>query len=384
MTRPGLALAASLLCVPLSAHAQLVGVGLDAEARMVDGEVVPPPRAAPDRIVFLDFRNGRLAGRREVEAPISFQGPPSAIAFAPDRRVAFATAATARASGQADRIVPADTLSVIDLTQAVPLIAQTLALGAAPASLALSPDGRMLVVPHADDDSATILSVANGRASIVERIRFAKGARPLAAAFLPRGDAVLLTFAGQNAIRLFAVEGGRMKPEPRAELSAGVYPAALAICGRSGFAMVANYGVVSGDADTVSLIDLAGDRPRVIDTATVGPAPEGVACSSDGRWAAAAIQNMSTVPASDPRHASGSKLVLLSIEGRRLVRRAEADLGAWSQGVAFLDGGPTLVAGSIADKTLHVFRSAGGGLEPLGAPIRFETGGPASLGVAPE
>ncbi|WBY09238.1 hypothetical protein PIB19_07890 [Sphingomonas sp. 7/4-4] len=81
--KPELALAALLLCEPLSARAQLVGVGLDGEARMVDGEVTPPPALVPDRLVFLEFRDGKVTGRREVEAPVSFQGPPSAIAFSP-------------------------------------------------------------------------------------------------------------------------------------------------------------------------------------------------------------------------------------------------------------------------------------------------------------
>ena len=75
-------------------------------------------------------------------------------------------------------------------------------------------------------------------------------------------------------------------------------------------------------------------------------------------------------------------MVLLAIENRRLVRRAEADIGAWSQGVAFIDGPATLVAESIVDKALHVLRLAGDRLEPVGAAIRFETAGPASLGIA--
>ncbi|UIJ44088.1 hypothetical protein LZK98_13495 [Sphingomonas cannabina] len=373
-----------LLCTPLPAQAQLVAVGLDADARMVDGEVVPPPAPPPDRVVFLEFRDGRALNRREVEVPISFQGPPSAIAFTQDRRTAFVTAATGRTPAEPDKIGPADLLIVVDLAGNQPRVVQTLHLGASPASLALSPNGSMLVVPHADDDSATILRVTGGRAAIVERVRFAKGARPLSAAFVPAGDRVLMTFAGQNVTRLFAVEAGRLKPEPLTELSAGVYPAALAVCGTSGLAVVANYGVVSGDADTVSLIDLTGDRPRVIDTATVGPAPEGVACSPDGRRVAAAIQNMSTVPSSNPRYAPVSKVFLLSIENRRLIRRAEADIGAWSQGVAFVENGTTLVAESIGDQSLHVFRIVNHQLEAAGPPIRFESGGPASLGVSPE
>lgn len=378
-------LVAGLLCTPLSAHAQLVGVGLDADARMVDGEVVPPPAPPSDRVVFLEFRDGRAVNRRDVEVPISFQGPPTAIAFARDRQTAFVSAATGRTPAQPDKIGPVDLLTVVDLAGAQPRAIETLHLGASPASLALSPDGTMLAVPHADDDSVTILRVAgDGRTSIVERVRFAKGARPLSAAFLPKGDRVLMTFAGQNVTRLFAVEAGRLNPEPLAELSAGVYPAALAICGNSGLAVVANYGVVSGDADTVSLIDLAGDRPRVIDTATVGPAPEGIACSSDGRQVAAATQNMSTVAAADPRYAPASKVILLSIENRRLIRRAEAAIGAWSQGVAFVEGGTTLVAESIVDKSLHVFRIVDDRLEAAGPPMRFESGGPASLGVSPD
>jgi hypothetical protein len=65
------------------------------------------------------------------------------------------------------------------------------------------------------------------------------------------------------------------------------YPTAVSFCG-TGLAVVSDYGTVAGDADT----------------GTVGPAPEGVACSPDGGCAVAAIKNMSTVAKSDPNYSS--------------------------------------------------------------------------------
>ena len=53
--------------------------------------------------------------------------------------------------------------------------------------------------------------------------------------------------------------------------------------------MVGNIGRGTGDADTVSLLDLQKEPWRIVDTVSVGQTPEGIQTSPDGRFAAVAI-----------------------------------------------------------------------------------------------
>lgn len=372
------AVLAGLCLTASSASAQTLAVGLDADASMTNGQVQPAPDAKGDKVVFLALDKDRLRVVSSVAAPISFQGPPRSIAFSPSARLAFATAYSAPAD--AKTFAPIDVLSVIDLSGATPKVSQTLRLGASLSAVTADTSGRRLVVTHGDDDSVTLLVVENGKVEMRGRTRFAKGSKPLAAAFLPDGRSVLVTFSGANKIGLYPVDDQAVGDQPIREMSAGVYPTSVAVCGASGYAVVANYGVVSGDVDTVSLIDLRARPVRVVDTASVGVSPEGMDCSADGRWVIATTQNMTTVPADDPLYRPKGEAVLLGIEAGRLVPRDRAEIGGWGQGAAFVDGGSIAAFETILDRSLHVFRVDGGRLTRL-PPVVFEAGGPASLGV---
>lgn len=363
---------------PAAASDPIVAIGLEADARLVGSEAVPPEAITPDQVVFLDFASGEPRQLGTVTVPVSFQGPPTSIAMTPDRRLAFVAASNGRKEGAPQKLGPIDTLSVIDLTGPAPRLVQTLHLGAEATAATISPDGATLIVTHADDASVTILRVQGQRAEIVDRIRFEKGSRPLAVAFLPDGQSLAITFAGGNRIGLFRWHGPQIEPTPYRDISTGLYPASIAVCGNTGYAVVGNYGTVSGDIDTVSLIDLRAAPPRAIDTVSVGPSPEGIDCSSDGLFAVTANQNMSTIDHADPLYSPNSEVVLLAIRDRKLKVLDRAKIGAWAQGAAFVSR-DIIIAESIEDRRLHVFRRVNDRLVRLN-PIIFEAGGPATLG----
>lgn len=382
MLKP-LALAALFAATPvMAARPPLLAIGVEADARLVHGEAVARDPITPDQIVFFDVVDGLPHRRGSVEAPVSFMGPPAAIAISPDRRWAFAPADNGRDASAPGTLVPTDVLSVIDLAGRSPKVVQTLHLGADATAAALSPDGRLLVVTHADADRASVLRFAAGRAEKVGELVFGKGARPLAAVFLPDGHSLAITLAGSNRIALFAWRGTHIDPQPYHQLSAGVYPTSLAVCGRSGYAVVGNFGAATGDQDTVSLIDLRARPARVIDTASAGISPEGVDCSADGRHAVAANQNMSVVDPADPRYSPQGEVVLLAIRDRRLVVTDRATIGGWVEGAMFI-AADLIAAQSLGDGRLHLFRRAGDRLVALD-PIVFENGGPTSFGRAPD
>jgi DNA-binding beta-propeller fold protein YncE len=376
-------LAASLLAVLApAAAAQVVGIALDPKAVMVDGEMQVVASPPTDSVVFFEFSGTKTKRLGQVQAPTSFQGPPSSVAITADRKLALVSASLRIDPKNPKELAPDNKLSVVDLAASPIRVVQTIELGASPSSVAIDPTGTMALAMHNADDSITVLALSGGLARIVEKLPLDKGAGPLAVVFAPDGKQALISFPERDRVGVFAVENGRLKMPAIREMSTGVYPTALSYCGRTGLAVVSNYGRVTGDIDTISLLDVGAAAPRVIDTVSVGPAPEGIACSPDGRYAAASLQNMATTPKTNPFHASESRVVVLKIDGKRLHRIADAPFGVWAQGVGFLDDSRTLFAQSMVDRSMHLFRIEGESLQVAAPPIVFEDGAPVSYGIS--
>lgn len=375
-------LALALLAWAFMAHAQVIGVALDSKVVLRDGKAAVADTPLADAAVFYRFEHGRLQALGRVAVPTSYLGPPSSIAVSADGRLALVTASFRHDPVQAGKQVEDDRLSVVDLTARPLRVLQTLHLGVSPSSVKISPDGRMALVMNNPDDSVIVLSIEHRHVSIVEKLTPAKGGGPLAAAFSPDGRHVLMTLADGQKVAQYEVANHRLVLPAQREMTAGVTPFSVSYCGTGGFAVVNNFGTANGDADTVSLVDVSGPLPRVVDTATVGPAPEDVACSPDGHYAVAAVQNLSNRPATDPFHGDHSKLALLAIERGRLRRVADVDTGAWAEGAGFLGDSRTVFIQSIVDRSMAFYRIDGERLVPALSPLRFQDAAPVAYGVA--
>src|SRR5262249_50772163 len=151
-------------------------------------------------------------------------------------------------------------------------------------------------------------------------------------AFTRDGRHALVTRAGDNRTTVLAIDGQRVEATKR-DIFTGVRP--FSVETTDTVAIITNNGMQNGDIDTASLIDLEADPPRAVDTVAVGQTPEGLALSRDGRLCAIVVLNGSNKPKSSPFFHDGGGLVLFRIEGKRLVRVAEATVGHWSQGLVF-------------------------------------------------
>ena len=138
------------------------------------------------------------------------------------------------------------------------------------------------------------------------------------------------------------------------------------------YAVVANIGKGQGDTDTVSLIDLTVEPPRVVDTVSVGQTPEGVAISPSGRLVGVSVMNGSNKATDSPfYHAQGS-FVLLRVEGMRLTKASEVPTGGWTQGVAFSPDGQTVLVQNTMQKEIEVIAIDGSRATDTGQRLRFE------------
>jgi DNA-binding beta-propeller fold protein YncE len=185
---------------------------------------------------------------------------------------------------------------------------------------------------------------------------------------------------GDDRISVLSIDGTKVEYTKR-DMNAGLRPYGIDIASSGAFAAVANIGRGQGDNDTISLIDLKANPPRVADTVTVGQTPEGIKVSPDSALVAVVMMNGSNKPKESPFYADNGKLVLFRLNGTSLVRLAEAPIGHWSQGVAFSNDSKTIVVGNMMEKDLWVFEWNGSTLRDTGQRIKVN-GGSAAIRTA--
>ena len=108
-----------------------------------DGKQIRPgdtvTGTTPDSVAVLDFGAGRAKVLGQVAMPAAMIGPPTAVAVARNGAFALVTSCQVMAG---DTLVPADTLSVVDLSQpSHPRVIQTLHAGMGASGVSISPDG---------------------------------------------------------------------------------------------------------------------------------------------------------------------------------------------------------------------------------------------------
>jgi hypothetical protein len=88
--------------------------------------------------------------------------------------------------------------------------------------------------------------------------------------------------------------------------------------------------------------------------------------SPDGNFAAFTMQNGSNKASSHPNYRKNSVLKIFSVKGNKLTLVASGEFGGWGQGVVWSKDGKTLLAQSMADKSIDVFAFDGKKLKKTG------------------
>jgi DNA-binding beta-propeller fold protein YncE len=130
----------------------------------------------------------------------------------------------------------------------------------------------------------------------------------------------------------------------------------------------------------VSVVDVKGKAPRIVNTVNVGQYVEGLALSPDGNFLAVIPQNGSNLAPNNPFYNKDGLLVVFAVKGTNLTKVAEAKIGAWPQGVAWSKDGKTLLTQSMVEKALDVVAFDGKQLKVTGQ-IKVG-GGPAGIAVS--
>ena len=369
-----------LSACPFDASAQLAISANDGKSTLVDGVLATLDSPAPDSVTLLDLGASPPKVIAEIAAPASVVGPPSSAAIAPDESFALVTAAMKIDPADPKKMAADNRVSVIDLKASPPAVISTAEAGAGAAGVAISPDGKLALVANRSEGTVSVFTIAGKALTGVAKLALGDAkSGPSAVAFTPDGKTALVTRDGDSKISVLTIDGSKVEAAKR-EIVAGIKPYTLDINSTGDIAVTANVGGGNGDADTMSLIDMKANPPRVVDTVTVGQSPEAAKLSPDGKYVAVTVMNGSNKAKSFPFYNDNGLVVVLAINGQKLTKVSEGKVGHWCQGVVWSKDGKTLVVQCMIERELQVLAFDGKEVKPVSA-IKVK-GGPAGIATA--
>jgi DNA-binding beta-propeller fold protein YncE len=397
----GVAVWAALLLAAstTAAEAQIAVSANDAKIKLVDGKIEVAPGAPADTIAFIDFRASPPKVLAEVNVPSSAAGAPSNVAVAPKEDIVLVAAGMQPDPADPSRTTPDNKLTVIDMTplkpsilkriglskggRAAPAVIATLQAGKGASGVAINRAGTLALVANRAEGTVSVFTIAGTKVEAAGKVTVGgENSGPSAVAIAPDGKRALVTLEADNRIVVLAIDGTKVEPTGRV-ISAGLRPLGLDIASKGEVAVVANAGTGGGDADTISLIDLKLEPPRVAATYTVGPSPQGVKLSPDGRYVAVTVDNGSSQAADSPFFRENAVLQIWSRNGTQLTKAGEMAIGKWCRGVAWASNSRSLLVQCMAEEQLTVVSYSGltgRTLQKTGT-VRTK-GAPAGLGTA--
>lgn len=366
-----------LLILSAPSWAELAVSANDAKVVLDNGQVKVVPNPPPDTVTILDLGKSPPLKVAEIPVPASVVGPPFSVAVAPDESIALVAASSRVDPKDSTKQAPDNKLSVIDLKSSPPRVIATLEAGEGASGVSINRAGTLALVANRNEGTVSVFTVSGKDVAPAGKVKVGdEKSGPSHVAITPDGRAALVTRDGDHGLVLLKIEGSRVEVTART-FYAGLRPYGVDISSDGRIAVVANLGRGQGDADTVSVIDMAASPPRTVETVTVGQAPEGIKLSPDGRMLAVVLHNGSNRPADSPFYNQNGKLLLFAVKGTSLSKFAEAPIGRWSQGVAFAADSKTLLVQNMVEKNIQVFRIADGQLRDTGERIALPGGGAA-------
>ncbi len=199
-------------------------------------------------------------------------------------------------------------------------------------------------------------------------------------AFTPDGRRALAAKFPGHKVALLEVNGQKVTYTKR-DLAVGLWPYNLDITPDGKLALTAdngNAGGSDGNVDTVSVIDLEANPPRVIDKVVVGDAPEGFAISPNGRLAVAVLLRGSNNASTEFFYNRNGSVVVLRIDGKKVTKVGEVEVRGLPEGAVFSPDGKWLYVGNFVDSDISVLRVDGDTVTNTGTLLKLP-GRPASM-----
>jgi DNA-binding beta-propeller fold protein YncE len=131
------------------------------------------------------------------------------------------------------------------------------------------------------------------------------------------------------------------------------------------------------------VIALEANPARVIDDVAVGDAPEGFAISPKGNLAVSVLLQGSNADKKAFYYHPGGAVAALKIDGKKVTKTGEVQVGGLPEGVAFSPDGGYLYVGNFMDQDMSILKVDGDKLTDTGQKLKLP-GRPASLRAGPQ
>jgi DNA-binding beta-propeller fold protein YncE len=366
-----------LLLLAAPGHAEIAVSANDGKQVLADGKQVVPNPLIPDSVTILDFGGGKLRTVATVAAPASAIGPPRSVAITPDQSYAIVTnARRVRADGL--DIEPDDVVSVIGLKAAK--VVSTIHAGAGASGVAIDPTGNRVLIANRAAGTVSLFSFAQGTLTPVTVLSLGEAkVSPAQPIFYANGTRALVTRDGDHRISVLKLDINGIHILGRS-LAGGLRPYAIDTAGDRHFAVVGNIGGGGEDTDTISLIDLSGDEPNVVDTVAVGLTPEGVKMSPDGHFVALTVNNGSNAARESRHYAKDGLLQIWRIANGKFFKVTEIAMGGWGQGMVWSADGRQILAQAMIGNRIESYSFDGAKLTR--GPALTMPAGPAAIAGA--
>lgn len=374
-----LVLAATLVAAaPAWAGPNDLLVGLDSKIDYTDrGQTNVQP--GTDKLLVLDISNPGLPKiRATLDLANSLLGPPTNLQITPNGRLGLvANSVLHIADGAGWKVVPDDKLFVVDLDAKPPKLIDTVTVGKQPSGLAISHDGKLVLIANRAGKSVSVLSIDGTTVKHLADVDL--GQEVAAVAITPDGKRAVAAMNVVSKIAVLAIEGQTVTYDKANDIPVGANPYNVDITPDGKFAIVGSTGGGKDNADPLTTLALTGPHPHVTGLTTAGTGPEGMAISPDGKYFVTPLLLGTSGMKSDYFYSRHGQAVLATIGpdgGLKIVDRAV--LGALPEGIAFSRDSRYVYIGNYSDKSLQVFSIVRNTLQPHGLPINLP-GQPASL-----
>jgi DNA-binding beta-propeller fold protein YncE len=360
----GLSLAGAILLCSASFNLALAKpfmiVGTDEKSWWDDDgkPVLSPP--GKDQVLIVDLANPE-SPKIVATLPLknSVIGPPVNLDIDPTGSVALvADSVDVVKDGGALKQVPDNKVYVIDLKASPPKLAATITVGKQPSGLHISPSGKMALVANRGDNSISVLALNGTDVKVIDTVAMPDSVAHVL--FTPDGKRALAVRFPAHKVSVLDIAGDKVTYN-KIDLPTGQWPYNVVATPNGKIALTSDNGGAGssdGSVDTTSVIDLEASPPRIIDRVVVGDGPEGLAMSPKGDLAVAAILRGSNMKNAFFHQKNGS-LSVLKIDGKKVTKTQDIELGGLPEAVLFTPDGKYILAGNFMTQDFSILKVNG-------------------------
>lgn len=370
MMHRGLKLGAAVLAAGLVASApawgELAVSGNDGKQPQLGD---PAHDVVPDTLTVIDLGSYPPKARGQVEVPFSMIGEPTSVAVAHSGRFALVSASQKLDPADATKFIPDDKLSVVDLSSPdQPRVIQTLSAGMGATGISINKNDTLALVANVTDGTVAAFTIRGKTLTPAGKIQLDVKLGPVDVAISPDSKSALVTQRHGNGVWRLAIHGSQLS-DPGIMIATGVNPYGAQfsadgryvyntnLLGRPDPADAAGGRVRGPRIGTITVIDMKTNM--VVNTVDVGPTPEHLVLSPDGKYMEVTVVNGSSSRPTAPGYRDFGLLKVFQVDGANLTQVAEAQTGRWGQGATWSKDGKVILLQGAISKNIEVYRFDG-------------------------